>query len=194
MRYSLSILKRNDISKQICINRCPHQIDVILCQIYSFRLLLVLDLICLEPEIKNERVLNPKTPDTVTWRCSMKKSFRNFAKFTRKHLRQILFFLIKLQASASNFIKKESLAQVFSCTFYKTFMNTFLYNNSGWLPLKQPLVLTNICFSLFFTKPSQRNGLFYAPRLQISKLLRHIKHKRVRINGVFLVSQRVGFS
>ena len=167
---------------------------MILCQTYSFRLLLVLDLLCLEPEIKNKRVLNRKTPDTVTWRCSMKKSFRNFAKFTRKHLCQILFFLIKLQASASNFIKKESLAQVFSCTFYKTFMNTFLYNNSGWLPLKQPLVLTNICFSLFFTKPSQRNGLFYAPRLQISKLLRHIKHKRVRINEVFLVSQRVVFS
>ena len=39
-------------------------------------------------------------------RCSMKKDvLRNFAKFTGKHLCQSLF------------IKKETLAQVFSCEF-----------------------------------------------------------------------------
>ena len=32
--------------------------------------------------------------------------------------------LIKLQAWGLNFIKKETLAQVFSCEFYKTFKNT----------------------------------------------------------------------
>ena len=36
-------------------------------------------------------------------------------------------FLIKLQASASNFIKKETLAQVFYCEFCEIFRNTFLY-------------------------------------------------------------------
>ena len=35
-------------------------------------------------------------------------------------------FLIKLQASACNFVKKETLAQVFSSEFYKIFKNTFL--------------------------------------------------------------------
>ena len=34
-------------------------------------------------------------------------------------------FLIKLQASALNFIKKEALAQVFSREFCKIFKNTF---------------------------------------------------------------------
>ena len=40
---------------------------------------------------------------------------RNFAKFTGKHLCQSLFF----------FIKKESLAQVFSCEFCEISTNTF---------------------------------------------------------------------
>ena len=41
-------------------------------------------------------------------------------------------FLIKLQA---NFIKKESLAQVFSCKFCKITKSTFLQNTSGRLLL-----------------------------------------------------------
>ena len=58
-------------------------------------------------------------------RCSVRKGvLRNFAKFTRKHLCQSLF-LTKLQASACNFIKKEALAQVFSCKFCKISKNTF---------------------------------------------------------------------
>ena len=35
-------------------------------------------------------------------------------------------FLIKLQASACNFIKKETLAQVFSCEFCEIYKNTFI--------------------------------------------------------------------
>ena len=47
-------------------------------------------------------------------RCSMKKGvLRNFAKFTGKHLCQ------------SNYIKKETLAQVFSCEFCGLSKNTF---------------------------------------------------------------------
>ena len=34
-------------------------------------------------------------------------------------------FLIKLQALAYNYIKKETLAQVFSCKFYEISKNTF---------------------------------------------------------------------
>ena len=41
---------------------------------------------------------------------------RNFAKFTGKHLCQSLFFS-KVAGLACNFIKKETLAQVFSCEF-----------------------------------------------------------------------------
>ena len=51
---------------------------------------------------------------------------RNFANFTGKHQCQSLFF---------NFIKKETLAQVFSCRFYKISKNTFLQNTSVRLVL-----------------------------------------------------------
>ena len=44
---------------------------------------------------------------------------KNFAKFTGKHLCQSLF--------AFNFIKKETLAQVFSCEFCEISKNSFFY-------------------------------------------------------------------
>ena len=46
-------------------------------------------------------------------------------KFTGKHLCQNLFFN-KVAGAACNFIKKESLAQVFSCEFCEISKNTFL--------------------------------------------------------------------
>ena len=50
-------------------------------------------------------------------RCSYK-----FTKFTRQGLCQILFFN---KRKACTFIKKETLAQVFSCEFCETSKNTF---------------------------------------------------------------------
>ena len=41
---------------------------------------------------------------------------RNFVKFTGKHLCQSLFFN---KVAGLNFIKKETLEQVFSCEFYE---------------------------------------------------------------------------
>ena len=49
---------------------------------------------------------------------------KDFTKFTKKQMLQSLF-LIKLQASACNFIKKEALAQVFRCEFCEIFKNSF---------------------------------------------------------------------
>ena len=51
---------------------------------------------------------------------------KNFAVFTGKHLCQSLFFN-KVAGAASNFIKKETLAQVFSCEFCKIFKKSFSY-------------------------------------------------------------------
>ena len=67
-------------------------------------------------------------------RCSIKKSvLRNFTKFTGKHLRQGLFLI-----EACNFIKKETLAQVFSREFCEISKNTFftehLYRTASSMP------------------------------------------------------------
>ena len=77
-----------------------------------------------------------------------KDALKNFAKFKGKHLCQSLFFnkvadLLKIsqnsqentcarvffdkKESLSFFLKKESLAQVFSCEFCEIFKNTFFY-------------------------------------------------------------------
>ena len=50
---------------------------------------------------------------------------RNFAKFTGKHPCQGLFF--NKVAGPCNFLKKETLAQVFFCEFCKISKNTFSY-------------------------------------------------------------------
>ena len=71
-------------------------------------------------------------------RCSIKKGvLRNFIKFTGKHLCQRSFFN-KVAGLACNFIKKESLTQVFSCEFCEISKNTFLQNTSGRLLLLFP--------------------------------------------------------
>ena len=62
---------------------------------------------------------------------------RNFTKFTGKHLCQSLFF-----NKACNFIKKEDLAQVFSCEFYEISKNTFFYRT----PLAAASVQSFYCF------------------------------------------------
>ena len=49
---------------------------------------------------------------------------RNFAKLTRKHLCQRLFFN-KVTALACNFIEKDTLTQVFSCEFFEISKNNF---------------------------------------------------------------------
>ena len=59
-------------------------------------------------------------------RYSVRKDvFRNFSKFTGKHLCQSLFFNKVVQAQACNFIKKETLAQVFAFEFWEISKKTF---------------------------------------------------------------------
>ena len=59
-------------------------------------------------------------------RCSIEKGvLKNFAKFMNKHLRQ----------SDCNFIKKETLAQVFSCELWEISKNTIFTAHFWWLPL-----------------------------------------------------------
>ena len=59
-------------------------------------------------------------------RCYLKKVFlKIFAKFTRKHRWQSLFF-DEVAGGSCNFIKKETLSQVVSCEFCKIFKNNFL--------------------------------------------------------------------
>ena len=65
-------------------------------------------------------------------RCSrpevfLKKEFLEIPQNSQENTCTRVSFLIKLQASACNFIKIETLAQVFSCEFCEISKNTFSY-------------------------------------------------------------------
>ena len=79
--------------------------------------------------------VNDKGTTPTSFRSSRPEVFfkkgvlRNFAELTRKHLYRGSF-LIKLLPSACNFIKTESLTQVFSCEFCEIYNKTFCYRTS----------------------------------------------------------------
>ena len=64
--------------------------------------------------------------ENVARKCSVKKMFLEIPQNSQENTCARVSFLIKLQASACNFIKKEALTQVFSCEFCENFRNTFL--------------------------------------------------------------------
>ena len=63
--------------------------------------------------------------EAATWGVPQKKVFLEISQNWQENTCAIVSFLIKLQAEACNFIKKETLAQVFSCQFCKISKNTF---------------------------------------------------------------------
>ena len=65
--------------------------------------------------------------EAVAQRCSLKKLLLEISQNSYENTRVIVSFLIKLQASTCNFIKKETLAQVFPCEFCKIFKNAYFY-------------------------------------------------------------------
>ena len=60
--------------------------------------------------------------EAVVWRCSVKK---NFYKIHRKTPVPRSFFNKVADLEAYDIIKKETLAQVFSCEFCEIFKNTY---------------------------------------------------------------------
>ena len=87
-----------------------------------------------------------------------KSVVRNFAKFTGKHLCQSLFF----NKVACNFIKKETLTQVFCCEFCEISKNTFSYRT----PLMAAFVDIQSAIRFF-----KRNYFDYLPPLNIESFL-----------------------
>ena len=65
--------------------------------------------------------------EAVVQGCSIKKLFLEISQNSKESTCARVSFLIKLQAEAYNFIKKETLAQVFSCEFCEISKNTFFY-------------------------------------------------------------------
>ena len=72
--------------------------------------------------------------EAVVQRYSVKKVFLEISQNSQENTCARVSFSIKLQA-VFNFIKKETLAQVFSCEFCEISKNIFLQKTSGRLLL-----------------------------------------------------------
>ena len=95
-----------------------------------------------------------------------KDVYRNFTKFTGKHLCQSLFFTL-------NFIKKETLAQVFSCKFFKISKNTFSYRTPQMAAtvLGLYLFITHPCiFNIFHQIVLKRSPFIFCQLIQTGKV------------------------
>ena len=66
-------------------------------------------------------------PEAVARRFSVKNVFLKILQNSQENTCARGSFLIKLQAKACKLIKKETLAQVFSCEFCEIFKNNFFY-------------------------------------------------------------------
>ena len=64
-------------------------------------------------------------PEATTWGVLQEKVFLEISQNLQENTRVWVSLLIKLQASACNFIKKETLAQVFSNDFCEISKNAF---------------------------------------------------------------------
>ena len=71
---------------------------------------------------KNETMQNS---ETVTQRCSAKKVFLEISQNSQENICARVSLLVKLQRAT--FIKREILAQVFSCEFFEISKNTSSY-------------------------------------------------------------------
>ena len=68
-----------------------------------------------------------KRKEAVIQSCSVKSVLRNLTKFTGKHMCQSLLFNKIAKFNKFLLIKKETLAQLFSCEFCEISKNTFSY-------------------------------------------------------------------
>ena len=65
--------------------------------------------------------------EAVIRRCSVKKVFLKISQNSQENTSTRVFFFNKVRPQVCNFIKKETLALVFSCEFCEIFKNTYLY-------------------------------------------------------------------
>ena len=77
-------------------------------------------------------ILELQTEAVVRW-CSAKKVFIEISQNSQENTCARVSFSIKLQASACHFIKKETLAEVFSCEFCKISKNIFFTEHLKFL-------------------------------------------------------------
>ena len=105
--------------------------------------------------------------EAVAQRCSVKKAFLKISQNSKKNTCARVSFLMKFLTEVCNFIKKETLAQVFSCEFFEISKNTF-FTEHLWATEHLFLKSTSgSCFSGFIVQISHIILVF--PLLTLNK-------------------------
>ena len=90
------------------------------------------------------------------------KLFLELSQNSQKNIcARVSFLIIRLQASTYNFIKKETLAQVFSCEFDKMSKNIFFTEHLRWLLLMlRDRLQISLPMSSEFKRKSSQHSLY----------------------------------
>ena len=110
------------------INPGSAPVDILVLPLFPFRILIFHPLInsLLKHFLINLIIKSiALSTEAVAQRCSVKKMFLQISQNSQENTRDRVSFLIKLQDEPCNFIKKEALAQLFSCEFCEISKNTF---------------------------------------------------------------------
>ena len=81
---------------------------------------------------RQENMQTHALPEAVARMCSVKEVLLEILQNSQENICTRVSFLIKFQAEACNFIKKETLARVFSCEFCEISKNTFFIEHLRW--------------------------------------------------------------
>ena len=90
-----------------------------------------------------------KSIEAVLQRCSVEKAFLEILQNSLENTCVRVSILIKLQAQACNFIKKETLAQVFYCEFCEIFKNIYFKELLNTEAVSKIDTICNISLRLF---------------------------------------------
>ena len=101
--------------------------------------------------------------EAVTRGVLCKKVLLEISQNSQENTSARVSFLIKLQTSASNFIKKETLAEVLSCEFCEIFKNTF-FTEHLWTTASTLALRARDCI---FTRCMQRAKLILGSKYQL---------------------------
>ena len=89
-----------------------------------------------------------KLTEAVTRGVLCKKVFLEISQNSQENTCARVSFLIKLQAETCNFIKKETLAQVFSCEFCEISKNTFFIEHF-WTTASKLMITSSFHYNPF---------------------------------------------
>ena len=98
--------------------------------------------------------LHEKT-EAVAQRCSVKRVFLKISQNSQENTCATFSFVIKFQAEAYNFNKKDTLEQVFSSEFCEISKNAFFIEHLRWLLLKREV------FPLFIGNTREKKSFNY---------------------------------